>query len=100
MKINNHIINTKIRDTYLKQTQAKKLEDKGESQSAAKSQVKKKDEIVLSSRAAEVRKFQEIVRNLPDIRQDKVDEVKSQIDSGQYQVKGRLVINGINNTLV
>jgi negative regulator of flagellin synthesis FlgM len=55
----------------------------------------KRDEIILSPRAVEVRKFGELATTIPDVRQDKVEAVKEQIESGTYDVPGKTVARSI-----
>jgi len=40
---------------------------------------------------AEVQKFRKLAKKLPDVRQDKVDEIKKKIKSGEYQVDAEAV---------
>jgi negative regulator of flagellin synthesis FlgM len=40
---------------------------------------------------AEVQKFKELAKKIPDVRQDKVDEIKKKIESGEYQVDAEAV---------
>jgi negative regulator of flagellin synthesis FlgM len=44
-----------------------------------------------SSDPAEVQKFRELTKKLPDVRQDKVYEIKKKIESGEYQVDAEAV---------
>ena len=46
----------------------------------------RKDKVVLSPRIAEVGKYAEMAKALPDVRQDKIDSIKKQIESGTYKV--------------
>jgi negative regulator of flagellin synthesis FlgM len=45
-----------------------------------------KDKISLSGRAKEINELKVIIEELPDIRTDRVDEVKRTIDAGNYNV--------------
>ncbi|MDY6934221.1 MAG: flagellar biosynthesis anti-sigma factor FlgM [Spirochaetota bacterium] len=50
-------------------------------------ETKKSDSIEISSegkKAAEIAKYTSIVRETPDIRRDKVNEIKEQIKEGKY----------------
>ena len=44
-----------------------------------------------SPNSAEVQKFRELTKKLPDVRQDKVDEIKKKIESGEYRVDAEAV---------
>ena len=51
-------------------------------------QTKKADSLEISStgkQAAEISKYTQIVKDAPDIRSDKVDEIKQQIKDGTYE---------------
>ncbi|HGE70577.1 TPA: flagellar biosynthesis anti-sigma factor FlgM [Candidatus Poribacteria bacterium] len=37
----------------------------------------------------EISKLNKIVKELPDIRQDKIDEIKRKIESGEYKIDGK-----------
>ena len=44
------------------------------------------DSVALSGRVRELRRVVDIVRNLPDIREERVAELRQQIQDGSYQV--------------
>jgi len=45
------------------------------------------DQVDLSSAGREVQHYLEVARQIPEVRQDKVQEIKSQYDSGNYRVE-------------
>ncbi|WP_353683447.1 flagellar biosynthesis anti-sigma factor FlgM [Thermodesulfovibrio sp. 3907-1M] len=47
-----------------------------------------KDQVTLSEAAKNIARLMVEVSNIPDIRADKVDELKNAINSGTYEVKG------------
>ena len=49
------------------------------------------DEVTLSDTARQMAAAQDAVKAAPDVRQDKVDAIKQQIDSGTYQVSARVL---------
>jgi negative regulator of flagellin synthesis FlgM len=49
------------------------------------------DEVTLSDNARQMAAAQDAVKAAPDVRQDKVDAIKQQIDSGTYQVSARVL---------
>ena len=77
--------------TYLRQSRS--LDQKKSVSDSAK--VKKTDEIILSPRAAEMQKFDEIVKGFPEIQEGRSDAVKKQIESGEYKINGESVAKGI-----
>ncbi len=53
--------------------------------------VKKRKSAVVSSDSAEVQKFKELAKRVPDVRQEKIDEIKKKIESGEYKVDSEAV---------
>ncbi|MCS7202866.1 MAG: flagellar biosynthesis anti-sigma factor FlgM [Thermodesulfovibrio sp.] len=47
-----------------------------------------KDQITLSETAKQLSKLMVEVSNLPDIRADKVEEIKNAINTGTYEIRG------------
>ena len=47
------------------------------------------------SQDAEVRRLKELVKSLPDVRQDKIESIKKQIDSGVYDAPAESVAESI-----
>lgn len=90
MKIPNSL-NARISDTYLQQSRATQRKGSKNTSSTSKSQNAKKDEIVLSPRATEIRELEEATKPIPEVRQEKVESVKKQIEANTYNVKGKLV---------
>ncbi len=54
-----------------------------------------KDKVVFSSEAKEFQKMLETLKNLPDVREDKVAEYKKLIESGNYNVKSEDIADSI-----
>ncbi len=54
-----------------------------------------KDKVVFSSEAKEFQKMLETLKNLPDVREDKVAEYKKLIESGNYNVKSEDIVDSI-----
>jgi flagellar biosynthesis anti-sigma factor FlgM len=80
-----------IDKTYLRQTRS--VDQKKSVSDSAK--VKKTDEIILSPRAAEMQKFDEIVKGLPEIQEGRSDAIKKQIESNEYKINGKSVAKSI-----
>ena len=58
------------------------------------------DRVELSSGSREVMKMQEILQETPEIRQDKVDDLKRQIEEGTYQVDSHKVADKMMWSLI
>ena len=59
----------------------------------------KKDEMVLSPRATEVREFEELSKTIPEVRHEKIGAVKKQVQSKTYTVDGKAVARSIIDLL-
>ena len=46
---------------------------------------KRKSDVILPD-PAEVQRFKEIAKGIPDVRQEKIDEIKKKIEAGEYNV--------------
>ena len=51
----------------------------------------KEDKVVLSPKAKEVQEATKIIKELPDIQEEKVAQLKEQIDQGTYRVDGKKI---------
>ncbi len=54
-----------------------------------------KDQVTVSETAKQISRLMVEVSNIPDIRTDKVEELKNAINSGTYEVKGSEVAGKI-----
>lgn len=54
-----------------------------------------KDKSKSSANDSEVKRLTKIVKKMPDVRQEKVDEIKRQIESGKYNVPTESVVESI-----
>jgi flagellar biosynthesis anti-sigma factor FlgM len=43
----------------------------------------------------EVRKFKEMAKTIPDVRQEKIDSIKKQLKSGKYNVPAEAIAKSI-----
>jgi negative regulator of flagellin synthesis FlgM len=61
----------------------------------------KHDKVELSQTVREVNKAREELASIPDIRAEKVDEIKKQIDDGTYKIDGnKIAFNMIRQSLI
>ncbi|MDP2992785.1 MAG: flagellar biosynthesis anti-sigma factor FlgM, partial [Deltaproteobacteria bacterium] len=60
---------------------------------AAAEQSQATDKVELSAASRDIQKIQEVLKNTPDVRAEKVQELKSKIESGQYRVDAREIAN-------
>lgn len=59
------------------------------------SKFKTNDEITLSPKINELHKFDELTKSFSDIRKEKVENIKSKLESGDYSVSGKTVAKSI-----
>ena len=53
------------------------------------------DMVNISSKGAQIQQIKSMIENIPDIRQDQVDTVKQNLESGNYQVNSDKVANAM-----
>ncbi|HGJ64914.1 TPA: flagellar biosynthesis anti-sigma factor FlgM [bacterium] len=81
----------KIDKTYLKQSRSI-----GQKQNNSEStSIKKTDEIIISPKAAELQKYEELAKSISDIREDKTKSIKDQLESGNYKINGKSIAKSI-----
>ena len=73
------------KDLYGKVNDLNKKEQIGKS-SETESTSGRRDKISLSGMAQEINELKKIIHNLPDIRTDKVEQLKQAIDTGSYHI--------------
>lgn len=59
------------------------------------SKIGKRDELKLSAEAKDFQIAMEAIKKVPDIRKSKVDAIKSQVESGTYQVDSGKIVEKI-----
>jgi negative regulator of flagellin synthesis FlgM len=73
-------------DAYVKQVQAQpKTEPAGEKDDQP--QGLKTDTVVISDTARRIQEAQKQIQSIPDVRTDKVAEIRNQIENGTYEIK-------------
>lgn len=88
MKVNEYI--SGAQSAYTNETQAAGKETKVKART--EQQVESgRDKVQLSGRSREIARAQELVNTAPDIREEKVAELKARIDSGTYDVNAKKV---------
>jgi len=53
------------------------------------------DRLELSVRSREISHLDELIRSVPDIREDKVEQVRKELESGTYNVKAEKIAERI-----
>ena len=103
MKIDDKIINYEI-NKYLPQSPpnaAEKIDEKGVSKEQKAEGSSDQDTIVnLSQASKEAQKIEEIIASEPDVREDKVADLKERIESGRYTIDHAKVADKLVNELI
>jgi negative regulator of flagellin synthesis FlgM len=105
MKIDNRIINYEI-SKQLPNRSENEIEGMGEKQTYDEQKVEEKqqsgqDTIVnLSSTSKEVQTANEIIASEPDVREDKVAELKAKVESGNYDIDHKAVADKIVDSFI
>ena len=89
-------------DAYVKQVQDKDKVDAASEQ--PEKQHAKADTVVLSDTAKRVQEAQTQLKSIPDVREDKVAELKEQIENGTYEpdaekIAGKMIKDSLLNEL-
>jgi len=105
MKIDNRIIQYEISKQLPKQTE-NEIEGMGRKQTSNEQKVEEKnpsgqDTIVnLSTASKEAQMANEVIASEPDVREDKVAELKERIESGNYTVDNKAVTDKIVTSFI
>ena len=88
MKIigNNYLLATK--------SYANNIKDKSTAKTASVKELnpaKNEDKVILSAKAQEIRDMTKVLDKVPDIREEKVAEIKSRIENGTYTIDGEKI---------
>jgi negative regulator of flagellin synthesis FlgM len=82
----------KITGIYNKQNKVRGLEKAGTDYS-------QKDVVSISGKAKDFQTIMKTLKNVPDIRQEKVDELSSKYRSGSYDVSGKDIADKIVDSI-
>lgn len=90
-------------DAYVRQTQQQQQDVKAQEQ--AVQQKAKTDKVQISQAALDTQKAAEAMKDAPDIREDKVRDIKLEVDSDRYhrpaeQVATNMLNEGFENDLI
>jgi len=105
MKIDNRIIHYEIGKQLSKPTD-NEIEGMGRKQTSNEQKIDPKnpsgqDTIVnLSTASKEAQTAREIIASEPDVREDKVSELRERIESGNYTIDNKAVADKIVNSLI
>lgn len=73
---------------------------KAKTNQAAQQENEQKDKVAVSDQALQVQKGKQAYEELPDLREDKVAELKEQIRSGSYDVSGEEIAGAMLDSVI
>ena len=95
MKINEYISQTKA-DVVSQETQVSKPKQSPEQTTAQPAG----DRVQISERSREIARANEVINAAPDVRMDKVEEIKAKLAAGTYDVSSEKIANALVKGLV
>lgn len=95
MRIDNNMMSGM--DT-LEQTSRKKNVEKVSANDKQNSSVVESDEVSISEKGKDVSEMTSTLKEMPDVRADKVAELKERIANGTYNISGKDIASKIINT--
>ena len=60
----------------------------------------KKDIVSISSQAKDYQSVMKVLKDMPDVRQDKVDELSQKYESGSYDVSGKDIVDRVLKSVI
>ena len=88
-------------NSYVQQVQTKQTESQKNSGAAPEPPGPVEDNVDLSQAARDLQNTQKLMESIPDVRQDKVDRLKNQIESGTYRVDaGKIADKMVKESLI
>ncbi len=93
MEINTERIPPQVVRTYL--DRSKRVERAGEGRNAEGTSARGMDELELSQRARDLQRVRAHLQELPEVRSDRVEQLREQIQSGAYHVPAEEVARKI-----
>ena len=105
MKIDNRIIQYEISKQLPKQTE-NEIEGMGRKQTSNEPKVEEKNQsgqdtiVNLSTASKEAQTAREVIASEPDVREDKVAELRERIESGNYTVDNKAVADKIVDSFI
>ena len=99
MKINEYITGAKG-NGLTAETQGISKDAKAKAQNVQPTETGAEDKVQLSDRSREIARVQEMVRTSPEVRSEKVAEIRARIQAGTYDVSAHKVADALLQTIV
>ncbi|MEW5722979.1 MAG: flagellar biosynthesis anti-sigma factor FlgM [Thermodesulfobacteriota bacterium] len=94
MKVNDYITGTKP-GAYTQEPLAEAQERKPKAPAGQPAEPETGDRVQLSERSREIARVRELVNAAPEVRTDKVAEIKARLKAGTYDVKAEKVADAL-----
>jgi len=79
-------------ENYIKNiNDQREIETSSKKASRAAGSEYQEDKVVLSSKIREIQEAKKLLSLVPDIREEKIDKIKKQIENGTYQIEGEKI---------
>lgn len=78
-------------EAYIKNVRDKKKIENSTKQASKANGLLKEDEVVLSEKAREIKEAKKLLDSVPEVREEKVAQLKKQIENGTYEIKGKKI---------
>ena len=78
----------------------KKGEEKKQVKAVDANKMATKDTVDISSSALKTAGMVDQIKTMPDVREDKVNSIKKQVDQGTYSVEGKKVAEKVGNSAI
>ena len=84
---------SKVDDAAIQAVQQYQKADKVQEESGPKvgGSAAPEEKVNLSTKARDIQQLRDAVSQLPDVREDKISELKDQVDTGTYDVNGQKI---------
>ncbi|MEW6263497.1 MAG: flagellar biosynthesis anti-sigma factor FlgM [Thermodesulfobacteriota bacterium] len=99
MKINEYISGTKT-NGYAGEVKPADQEGRPKAQAGSASEAGSVDKVNLSDRSREIARAQELVRDAPEFRAEKVAEIKAGVEAGTYKVNSLQTADKILRSII
>ena len=80
-------------DAYIKNVRNRKKA--GTISNEGSGDIVSKDKVVLSDEAKQIQQAKELIDSLPEIRKDRVADIRARIERGEYQIDGEKIASKI-----
>lgn len=92
------IVNNNVQSVLKAYTDLKSVKNTQKDKQISASELSKKDEVLLSSQAQSFSQILQKAKNMPQVRQEKVDGIAAQFAAGQYNVDTRAIADKMLNS--